>query len=96
MAADSLTGGQPWIKVAGMGRPKRAADGGLIYHVLNRANARMTIFEKPEDFAAFEGVLEEAVERTKTRLLAYCVMSTHVIWSCGRGRTASCRGLPDG
>jgi putative transposase len=66
-----------------MGRPKRAADGGLIYHVLNRGNARMTIFEKPEDFAAFEGVLEEAVERTKTRLLAYCVMSTHwhlVLW----------------
>jgi len=29
----------------------------------------MTIFEKPEDFAAFEGVLEEAVERTQTRLL---------------------------
>ena len=66
-----------------MGRPKRAADGGLIYHVLNRANARMTIFEKPEDFAAFERVLEEAVERAKMRLLAYCVMSTHwhlVLW----------------
>ena len=29
-----------------MGRPKRAASGGIIYHVLNRANARMTIFEK--------------------------------------------------
>jgi hypothetical protein len=29
-----------------MGRAKRAADGGLIYHVLNRGNARMTIFEK--------------------------------------------------
>ena len=28
-----------------MGRPKRADDGGLIDHVLNRANARMTIFE---------------------------------------------------
>jgi hypothetical protein len=53
-----------------MGRPKRAADGGLVYHVLNRANARMTIFEKPDDYAAFERVLEEAIERTKTRLLA--------------------------
>jgi len=66
-----------------MGRPKRAADGGVIYHVLNRANARMTIFEKPEDYAAFERVLEEAVERTKMRLLAYCVLSTHwhlVVW----------------
>ena len=66
-----------------MGRPKRAADGGLIYHVLNRANARMTIFKKAEDFATFERVLEEAVERTKTRLLAYCVMPSHwhlVLW----------------
>ena len=60
-----------------MGRPKRAADGRLIYHLLNRTNARMAIFEKPGDYAAFERIREEAVERTKTRLLAYCVMSTH-------------------
>ena len=66
-----------------MGRPRRAADGGLVYHVLNRANARMTIFHKPDDYAAFERVLEEAVERTKTRLLAYCLMPNHwhlVVW----------------
>ena len=49
-----------------MGRPKRVADGGVIYHVLNRANARMTIFEKDEDYEAFERVLQEAVERTET------------------------------
>jgi len=42
-----------------MGRPKRADHGGLIYHVLIRANARMTIFEKDEDYEAFEKVLEE-------------------------------------
>ena len=58
-----------------MGRPKRAADGGLVYHVLNRANARMTIFEDDEDYAAFEQVLEQAVERTQMRLLAYCSQS---------------------
>ena len=66
-----------------MGRPKRAADGGLVYHVLNRANARMTICEDDEDYAAFEQVLEEAVERTQMRLLAYCVLPNHwhlVIW----------------
>jgi putative transposase len=57
-----------------MGRPNRAADGGVVDHVLNRANARMTIFEKSEDFAAFERVLEQSVARTPTRLLAYCVM----------------------
>ena len=66
-----------------MGRPKRAADGGLVYHVLNRANARMRIFDKPEDYEAFERVLREAVDRTETRLLAYCVMPNHwhlVVW----------------
>ena len=66
-----------------MGRPKRAADGGLIYHVLNRSNARMTIFAQEGDYEAFERVLEEAVARTQTRLLAYCVMPNHwhlVLW----------------
>ncbi len=58
-----------------MGRPKRADDGGLIYHVLNRANARMTIIEKNGDYGAFERVLQETVDRTRTRLLAYCVMA---------------------
>ena len=66
-----------------MGRPHRAAEGGYVYHVLNRANARMTIFEKDGDYEAFEKVLLEAVERTETRLLAYCLMPNHwhlVVW----------------
>ncbi len=60
-----------------MGRPQRAAEGGYVYHVLNRANARMTIFKKDADYEAFENVLAEAVARTQTRLLAYCVMGNH-------------------
>ena len=66
-----------------MGRPHRAAEGGYVYHVLNRANARTTIFAEQEDFAAFEKVLLQAVERTSTRLLAYCLMPNHwhlVVW----------------
>ena len=66
-----------------MGRPLRAALGGYVYHVLNRANARMPIFDDDEDYEAFERVLAEAVERTETRLLAYCVMPNHwhlVVW----------------
>ena len=66
-----------------MGRPHRAAEGGYVYHVLNRANARMTIFDDDGDYEAFETVLAEAVERTETRLLAYCVMPNHwhlVVW----------------
>jgi putative transposase len=78
-----------------MGRPKRAADGGLVYHVLNRANARMTIFEKDEDFAAFERVLEEAVARTQTRLLAYCILPNHwhlVVWPQADGELSRFTG----
>lgn len=60
-----------------MGRPHRAAQGGYVYHVLNRANARMKIFRDDADYEAFERVLLEAVERTETRLLAYCVMPNH-------------------
>jgi putative transposase len=66
-----------------MGRPLRAAAGGYVYHVLNRANARMQIFGDDADYEAFERVLVEAVERTETRLLAYCVMPNHwhlVVW----------------
>jgi hypothetical protein len=57
--------------LSGMGRSHRAAEAGYAYHVLNRATARMTIFESDQDFEAFERVLLEAVERTQTRLLSY-------------------------
>jgi len=43
----------------------------------------MTIFKKDADYEAFERVLQEAVERASTRLLAYCVMPNHwhlVVW----------------
>ncbi|WP_406694353.1 transposase [Singulisphaera sp. Ch08] len=66
-----------------MSRPPRAAEGGLIYHALNRANARLTIFGDDGDFEAFERVLAEAVTRYDMRLLAYCVMPNHfhlVLW----------------
>ena len=55
----------------------------MIYHVLNRANARMTIFENDDDYDVFETTLEEAVDRTRTRLLAYCVLPDHwhlIVW----------------
>jgi putative transposase len=38
-----------------MGRPHRAAAGGYVYHVLNRANARMRIFEEEDDCRASSG-----------------------------------------
>ena len=41
-----------------MPRRPREAMGGLVYHVLNRAVGRATLFEKDADYAAFEQVLE--------------------------------------
>ena len=66
-----------------MPRTARVAPGGLVYHVLNRAVARLPLFEKIGDYEAFERVLGEAHQRTPTRILAYCVMPNHwhfVLW----------------
>lgn len=66
-----------------MGRPLRAAVGDLVYHVLNRANARVRIFKSEADYKAFEQVLAEARERFSMRILSYCVMPNHwhmVLW----------------
>lgn len=66
-----------------MGRPLRTASADIVYHVLNRANARMALFEDDGDYVAFERVLAQACERVSMRLLAYCVMPNHwhlVMW----------------
>ncbi len=47
-----------------MPRTARAAEAGLVYHVLNRGNGRMRLFHKDEDFAAFERVLAEGWSAT--------------------------------
>ena len=43
-----------------MPRTARIAPGGVVFHVLNRANARATIFEDDDDLMAFERVETEA------------------------------------
>jgi len=43
-----------------MPRIRRIDIGGEIYHVLNRANARVQIFDNNNDYQQFEGILEEA------------------------------------
>jgi putative transposase len=71
-----------------MSRPLRAAEGGLIYHTLNRANAGLEIFASDDDYAVFERVLAEAVARDQMRLLAYCLMPNHfhlLVWPRGDG-----------
>jgi len=66
-----------------MGRPLRPTSADMVYHVLNRANARRMLFNDDGDYAAFERVLGQACERGHIRLLAYCVMPNHwhlVVW----------------
>ena len=66
-----------------MPRALRAAVGGLVYHVLNRANARLRLFDRHEEYELFEQVLTEAHEKVATRTLAFCVMPNHwhmVLW----------------
>jgi putative transposase len=52
-------------------------EGGLLYHALNRANARLAILESDDDDAAFERALGQATSRYGMRLLAYCLMPNH-------------------
>lgn len=60
-----------------MPRPPRKIEGNTVYHVLNRANARMKIFEKEKDYLAFEKIIVEAKEKYPMRILAYCLMPNH-------------------
>ncbi len=66
-----------------MPRTARLAPGGVIFHVLNRANARSTIFQDEADYTAFERVMAATVQQMPIRVLAYCVMPNHwhlVLW----------------
>ncbi len=70
-----------------MPRTPRDAPGGLVYHVLNRAVARLAIFETDGDYAAFVKVFRQAVERQdrlakegrakRVDVLAWCLMPNH-------------------
>jgi putative transposase len=69
-----------------MPRRLRCSPGGYVYHVLNRAVGRATLFHKPGDYAAFENVLAEAADERPMRLLAYRLMPNHwhlVLWPDG-------------
>ncbi|MFN4258954.1 MAG: transposase [Gemmataceae bacterium] len=66
-----------------MPRRSRHAPGGFVYHVLNRAVARHTLFQNDGDYQAFERVFAEALAKHPMRVLAYCVMPNHwhfVLW----------------
>jgi len=60
-----------------MSRGPRQAPGGIAYHALNRAVARLPLFEKPADSDAFVRVLAEALAEYTMRVLPYCLMPNH-------------------
>jgi len=71
-----------------MPRINRVDIGGQIYHVLNRANARMQIFDNDKDYQLFESILEEAKEKFDMRILSYSIMPNHwhlVLYPKGEG-----------
>jgi putative transposase len=60
--------------------------GGIIYHVLNRANGRMPLFESSDDYEAFLRVFAQAHRQVPMRTLSYSVMPNHwhmVLWPNG-------------
>ena len=66
-----------------MPRRARSIVGGYAYHVLNRANGRLRLLKKDGDFAAFEQLLAEALERVPLRILGYTLVGNHlhfVVW----------------
>jgi putative transposase len=66
-----------------MPRRPRNATGGYVFHVLNRAVGRQTLFAHDDDYAAFQRVLQAAGQRVPLRLLCYCLMPNHwhlVVW----------------
>lgn len=65
------------MRYEAMPRPLRTAPGGFIFHVLNRAQGKRTIFHHDRDYLAFERVLGEVEERVPMRVLAWCVMPNH-------------------
>ncbi len=60
-----------------MPRTARIAPGGMVFHVLNRANNRDQVFERDEDYLAFLRVMRDTLQKKPMRLLAYCLMPNH-------------------
>lgn len=48
-----------------------------MYHIINRANGRQTIFHNKEEYLHFEDLLTKAQELNNMRILAYTLMPNH-------------------
>jgi putative transposase len=71
-----------------MPRTARASVGGICYHVINRGNARATVYHNQSDYQAFITLMRLASKKVPMRLLAYCLMPNHfhfVLWPYANG-----------
>lgn len=60
-----------------MPRTKRVCPAGECFHVLNRGVARLTIFEKADDYEAFLRVVDETFAEVPLPVFAVAVMPNH-------------------
>ncbi len=60
-----------------MPRQARVSVADVIYHVINRANGRATIFHTEKEYKHFISLVKEARDLTDMRILGYCIMPNH-------------------
>ncbi len=63
----------------------------MVFHVLNRGNARNPLFFEDSDYEAFEKVMAETMEHVPMRVLGYCLMPNDwhlVLWPIHDGDLA--------
>ena len=60
-----------------MPRTARSIRAGICYHVINRGNARATVFHDELDYKVFEQLAFASAGRSGTLVLAYCLMPNH-------------------
>ena len=60
-----------------MPRTARSTPAGICYHVINRGNARATVFHDQVDYRAFFKLAIRATERVPLDVVAFCLMPNH-------------------
>ncbi len=60
-----------------MPRIARGETAGGIYHVINRGNMRMQVFDDAEDYRYFLELLKTGMKKERVELHAYCLMPNH-------------------
>jgi putative transposase len=60
-----------------MGRIPRVDIANIIYHVINRSNGRVSLFNIDKDYKSIEAILEEAHDKFAIKIYAYIIMPNH-------------------